>query len=330
MQLNNGQILSAANGTVRSETNDKGLELHRFTREQEAFFYKTHPLFCHEYFFNGYFGHIIRTTGGITLDFSTDAEKLVFNFGTIEFPCGATKGLFDLYIDGSFEKSYEAAEIGDKIEYETAGGLHRYTLYLPIYLFPIISSVELVGANEFVPHKKDAEILFLGDSITHGGIAEHPSNSYVMRVFRALNVGIINQGVSGFVYDAESVEKVCDPKIVVTAYGINDYGRKDADTLEKSAKEFIIKTRRTYPDAKIVSVLPLWTAWDEDENFKRLERERLKKVFDSYSDVTVDGHDLIPHDKKYLQDGLVHPNDEGFSFYGERLAIILKKFLNKH
>ena len=326
MKLDFDQIISAANGIVRTETNDKGLELHRFTREQEAFFYKTHPLYCHEYFFNGYFGKIIRTTGGITLNFSTDAKKIIFNFGTVEFPCGATKGLFDLYVDGSFAQSYEAAEIGDKIEHEASGELHSYTLYFPVYLFPIVSAVELVGANEFIPHKKETEILFLGDSITHGGIAEHPSNSYVMRIFRALDVGIINQGVSGFVYDAESVEKVCDPKIVVTAYGINDYGRKDANTLEKSAKEFIIKTRKIYPDAKIVSILPLWTAWDEDKNFKKSERERLKKVYDTFSDVTVDGYKLIPHDKKYLQDGIVHPNDEGFEFYGEHLAKILKKY----
>ena len=43
MKLTFEQIISAANGIVRTEQNDLGLELHRFTREQEAFFHKTHP-----------------------------------------------------------------------------------------------------------------------------------------------------------------------------------------------------------------------------------------------------------------------------------------------
>ena len=327
MELTYDEMTLAINGAVRTETNDKGIEFHRFTREQEAFFYKTHPLYCHEYFFNGYFGHIIRTTGGITMDFTTDAEKIIIKFGAIEYPCGATNGLFDLYVDGKNECSYEASEINDIIEYDAAPGSHDYVLYFPVYLFPIISSVELAGAGKFVPRQRKAEILFFGDSITHGGIALHPSNTYVSRVARDLSAGIINQGVSGFVYDADSIEKVCDPKIAVTAYGINDYGRKSAELLFKTAGDFISKVRAVYPAAKIVSVLPLWTAWDEDVNFKAEERKALMKVYGELSDVTVDGHDLIPHDKKYFQDGLVHPNDEGFKFYAERLGAILKKIL---
>ncbi|MBO5019453.1 MAG: hypothetical protein J6D52_02185 [Clostridia bacterium] len=73
MKLTNEQIISAANGIVRTEQNELGLELHRFTREQEGFFYKTHPLFCRESFFNGYFGRNCRTCAGVTLDFISDA-----------------------------------------------------------------------------------------------------------------------------------------------------------------------------------------------------------------------------------------------------------------
>ncbi len=40
MKLTFEQTISAANGIVRTEQNDLGLELHRFTREQEAFFIK--------------------------------------------------------------------------------------------------------------------------------------------------------------------------------------------------------------------------------------------------------------------------------------------------
>ena len=50
MKLTYEQIISAVNGIVRTEQNELGLELHRFTREQESFFYKTHPTFCRDSF----------------------------------------------------------------------------------------------------------------------------------------------------------------------------------------------------------------------------------------------------------------------------------------
>ena len=40
MKLTFEQIVSCANGIIRVEQNELGLELHRFTREQEGFFIK--------------------------------------------------------------------------------------------------------------------------------------------------------------------------------------------------------------------------------------------------------------------------------------------------
>lgn len=149
-----------------------------------------------------------------------------------------------------------------------------------------------------------------------------------MRVMRNLDVGIINQGSSGFVYDEGSVEKVCDPKIVITAYGINDYGRKTIEQLEEYAVTFFKKLRKTYKDAKIVSILPLWTIWDSDvKDFGIVQRTCLTRVYEKYSDYIIDGHNMMPHNKEYLGDGVVHPNDKGFEYYCNNLTNELKKFL---
>ena len=327
MKLSFEQIISAANGIVRTELNDVGLELHRFTREQESFFYKTHPLYCNNYFFNGYFGKNCRTTAGITIDFISDARKIRIQFGKIEYTHASRGHLFDLYMDNGLIKSYESYE---NIVFTSSGEEHRFTLYFPYYAFPIISSIELENATVFLPQKKNADILFLGDSITHGATALHPSNTYVNRVARELNVGIVNQGNSGFVYDVGSIDKVCEPRIIVTAYGINDFMKKDPVLIKKDTEDFMKKVRDVYGKAKIVSVLPLWTTWNsEDKQFKSAEKSCLKKIYEKYCDYTVDGHNLVPHDEKYFYDG-VHPNDEGFEFYGNNLAkelssIIMKK-----
>ena len=252
MKLTTEQIIAAANGIIRTEQNELGLELHRFSRTQEGFFYQTHPLYCRESFFNGYFGRNCRTCAGVTLDFVCDAEEININFGRIEATNDATGQKFDLYVDGEFERTFEVEgdldceDSGEKkLHYKTSGTLRHYVLYLPYYAFPIISGVELAGATVYEPRKREAEILFLGDSITQGVGADHPGNTYVCRVGRHLDVGILDQANSGFVYDAGSIEKVCEPKIIVTAYGINDFFRKDITLIEGETTEYLKKLTMT-------------------------------------------------------------------------------------
>lgn len=328
MELTFEQIISAVNGTVRTEQNELGLELHRFTREQEGFFYKTHPLFCKESFFNGYFGRNCRTCAGVTLDFISDAKVFRLKFGKTEYAKTVNERihLFDLYVNGVFAESYKTEK---EIVYNASGEKKRFTLYFPYYAFPIIASAELEGATIFLQQKKQVDILFLGDSITHGATAVHPSNTYVMRIARNMDVGILNQGNSGFVYDAGSIEKVCEPKIVVTAYGINDFYRKNVELIKRETTDFLKKLKEVYKAAIIVSIIPLWTLWDgADKNFMAAKRACLKNIYEMYSDYIIDGYNLIPHSEKYFADQ-VHPNDEGFAFYGENLSQRLQKILGE-
>ena len=327
MKLTFDEIASAAEGIVRTERNNVGLELHRFTREQEAFFYKTHKDFCNDYFFNGYFGKNCRTTAGVKLDFTTDAEEIVVKFGKTELATlrNPLDQLFDVYEGGELKATYQ---MGDELSHKTAGGKHRYEIYFPHYAFPVISDMELVGATIFEPCVRPAEIIFFGDSITHGARSNHPSNTYVMRVARALGVCVLNQGNSGFVYDAGSVERVCDPKIVVCAYGINDIVRKkDKSILRGDAEDFHKRVRECYPLSKIVSILPIYTSWEANKiDCIAEEREILSSVYKDYSDYIVDGRELIPLDMSLFDDG-IHPTEEGFEHYGKNLTNILKGIL---
>lgn len=326
MRLTIEQILSATNGIVSFEQNEFGLELHRFSKNQEEFFSKPHPLFSSDSFFDGYFLSNCRTTAGITIDFESDLTTLIVEFGKIEYSKNksVTAHFFDLYVDDVLVKSYE---VGEKIIYNSTGKKHRFSLCFPVYVFPIISLFKLENASTFLPLKKPVDILFLGDSITHGNRSVHPSNTYVMRVARKLGVGILNQGNGGFVYDADSIEKICEPKIVITAYGVNDYIRKDINQIESQTTIYFKKLKEVYKKSKIVSILPLWTLNNErEENWKSEERNCLKNVYQKYSDLIIDGFDLVPHDKKYFADSC-HPNEEGFKCYGENLSKQLQKLL---
>lgn len=322
MKLSFNEIVSCANGIARTEENELGLELHRFTRNQEGFFYTTHPYYCRMSFFNGYFGRNCRTGSGITLDFLSDAKTIDLQFNRVELTNDSQDQKFDLFVDNELVKSYDSTE---SVYYESDGKTHRFTVYFPYFAFPIISSLELIEANTFTPCKKEAKILFVGDSITHGVGASLPSDIYPNIVARNLDVGIINQANSGFIYDKGSIERAADPEIIVTAYGVNDYGHKDEKNLETETEEYLIKLRAVYPEAKIVSVLPVWTINDITENNSG-KREVLKSVYSKYCSLIVDGLELIPRDEKNFSD-IVHPNSEGYKHYGENLSKILKTLL---
>lgn len=324
MKLTYEQIISCANGIVRTEQNELGVELHRFSREQESFFYKTHPLFCKESFFNGYFGKNCRSTAGVTLNFESNAKELIIEYGRMDYTNNLTEQFVDLYVNNSYVKTFSTNE---KIVYQSQGENQLYTVYLPTYSFPIISNMELKDATIFNPIKKEIDILFMGDSITQGASKEvKPSNTYVMRVARGLNIGILNQGNSGFVYDEGAIEKVCAPKYIITAYGINDFYRKTDEQLEEYTIAFLKKVRKTYPNSKIISILPLWSLCGEEATVFVAKREMLNKIYKQYSDYIINGQNLIEHKREVLADA-VHPNEEGFKQYGDNLLKELKKII---
>ena len=87
------------------------------------------------------------------------------------------------------------------------------------------------------------------------------------------------------------------------------------------------KLREVYSDAKIVSILPLWTkSTKNDLNYKKEERDCLVRLYAKYSDYALDGHSLMPFDEHLYAD-TVHPNDAGSAMYGENLAKELASIL---
>ena len=67
MNLSYDEIISAISGAVRTENTEKGIELYRFTKEQESFF----KSFTDELKYK-----ISRDTAGMVMRFKTDSESL--------------------------------------------------------------------------------------------------------------------------------------------------------------------------------------------------------------------------------------------------------------
>ena len=152
-----------------------------------------------------------------------------------------------------------------------------------------------VGADEPAPLKKGDKIVFLGDSITAGGVGK---NGYVTVIkntlnekHKHLNIEIVGAGISGNkVPDLQRrLEKdvlAKKPTVVVIYIGINDvwHGENDPakgtpkDKFEAGLKDIIGKIQAT--GARVVLCTP--TVIGE----KKPGSNKLDKLLDEYSEVS--------------------------------------------
>ena len=105
--------------------------------------------------------------------------------------------------------------------------------------------------------------------------------------------------------------------------------RKTNEQLSQEADAFIKKVRSCYPNSKLFSILPLWTLWNaQSVDWGEDKRAILKAVYEKNDVHIIDGFKMMPHNIKYIEDGILHPNAEGFRYYGNRVAKVMEeKFL---
>ena len=80
------------------------------------------------------------------------------------------------------------------------GGMRRYVLYFPLYNQVNRLSLALEGSAKvapWTPYRKVAPILYYGSSITQGGCASRPDNSYQALIAKRNRIDFINLGFSG-------------------------------------------------------------------------------------------------------------------------------------
>ncbi len=221
MKLTNEELLSALTGVVYAEQTDDGLQLHRYTATQEQKlldrcangFTENHPVFPNLFYNN------TKANAGITLDFHTNAKEVCVGIAKAVLPYKhSCVENFDLYVNGRYQCSAPADR---DFVWTNNGKCKRFTLYFPPHQGVILSGVTLTDGASFTPAGTGVDVLCLGDSITQGSASAYASKTWVMTMQRKLDARVLNQGNAGFVYDADVLEKVCDPKIIITAYGVN-------------------------------------------------------------------------------------------------------------
>jgi len=303
--------------------------------------------------------YLAHTTTGGRLRFRTDSRYVAIRCYWDELyevphqPAGATSG-FDLYLTEDGVSRYYKTLMPPRFARNRQKGFRQIVYFetekmrdVTIY-FPIMNHVKrleigLEEQAEVLPGEKyrfPDPVVYYGSSITNGGCASRPGNTYEGFVSRALNLDQRNMGFSdsarGDIAVAEYIAKL-DMCAFVFDY---DHNAPNPEWLRKTHYPFYETIRKAKPDIPIICMFrPMFEVQDVAEpgiaeadakERKGIILETIKRAGDAGDNKIyfVDGSKLFAGDSSdaCTVDGR-HPNDLGFYRMAQALIPVVKQAL---
>lgn len=325
MELTLSQLRAVTLGALDVRQEEDGFRFLRMTETQAAAFTRADRTFAPK----------CRASSGVRLDFETDADDLAVHWHK---PIIATRTFcfFDVRVDGALVLHTGTPDCGAEPQGDfrvaLPAGMHRVQIFLPTVV-GVCLSVTLSDGAKVIPCRPKKRILVHGDSITQGYDAMKPSGCYANIVARHYDAEILNQAVGGAKFDPDVLEYVGEFDFALVAYGANDWSKKNLQDFTSDAKAFMEKFRALYPALKAFAILPIWRAdaltKENTAGDFMYCRGLIGQLAAQYGLIVLDDYELVPHDTELFSDKRLHPNDEGFAFYGERLIKMLDEYCGK-
>jgi lysophospholipase L1-like esterase len=184
------------------------------------------------------------------------------------------------------------------------------------------------AANLEVARKGEANLLFMGDSITDfwrnadGAFAGKPVLDKFFGQWKVANFGIAGDTTQGVLYRLNNGEgSGIKPKAIMLMIGTNNTARNSAGEIAEGVGAVVLSLQKSFPDARILllAIFPRGnpgdpvraTIADINNTIKKLDDG--KKVF--YMDIGagfLDASGAIPRD--VMSDGL-HPSGKGYEIW---------------
>jgi len=324
----------------------------RFTGEQLRL-YGADPLFR----------NLSMCSSGVYLSLVTDGDRLSFDCRTLELVSQILPAIAELGWDGvkeiirgltkKIEQRAPLPKPREKFDLVTDDGQRvsrmpknghlsfefrnearrtmRLRLYFPVFPYVAVRRLESNGSLE--PDETTLpRILCLGDSITQGFNAVHPSLTWTSRLADLLGVDALNQGVGGYYFDSASLDGLevlagegrSRPGLITVAYGTNDWDLvPELPTLRDNARRYFERLAGLFPGVPAYVLTPIWRG-DMDKpkacgGFDEVVRVIAEEAGRCPDNRIIDGLTIPIHDRKYFQDNWLHPNEEGFRVMADRL-----------
>lgn len=283
-------------------------------------------------------------TAGGRVRFRTDSHYIAIHAKmpvTGKMPHFALTGSagFDLYL-GKPEKYYATfvPPFGIQDGYESvvhfdSSAMREITINFPLYsevseLYIGVSDKASICQAE--PYKLEKPLVYYGSSITQGGCASRPGNSYESIISRKLDADYINLGFSGSARAEDTIAEYIsrlDMSVFVYDY---DHNAPSAEHLKNTHEKMFKTIRKEKPDLPIVLLpRPKFTLTTEEEERLEIIRQTYRNAVDGKDTnvYLIDGRTLM----KLAQDeGTVdncHPNDLGFMSMASALGELLEKLI---
>ncbi len=293
---------------------------------------------------------LYRNTAGGRIRFTTDSEYVALRCGydilcnMPHQPLTGSTG-FDLYITDqdecryfkSFVPPWDAKDRAHGYESIIHFGDRRkrdITMHFPLY-----NNVTLlhIGLQMDAVIMKSAGYLFAdpvvyyGSSITQGGCASRPGNSYQGFVSRALNLDQINLGFSGS-GKGEAAMREYIASLPMCAFVLDyDHNAPDEVHLSKTHEPMYRAVREAHPDIPILCLSRTDVHFGLKQEMKAVIRQTVEKA-QAEGDTNIrflDGDLLFGTDCRddCTVDG-THPNDLGFYRMAQGIIVELREMLN--
>ncbi len=200
-----------------------------------------------------------QNTAGGRVRFVTDADRVVLRAamravtGMPHFALTGSAG-FDLYADGVYCGTF-VPPLELKTGYTSElpvgnGGLREFTVHFPLYSGVVKLELGLPSGctlGAAAPYRTAAPVVYYGSSITQGGCASRPGNTYQSMLSRALSCDHLNLGFSG--------SALGEPCLADYIAGLNmsafvldyDHNAPDPAHLEATHAAFFQKVRSRQP-----------------------------------------------------------------------------------
>ena len=207
-----------------------------------------------------------------------------------------------------------------------SGQMEEYVLYFPLYN-PITELIIGLDADAVVTHgKKYREIdpiLYYGSSITQGGCASRPDNSYESLIAKWNNIDFINLGFSG---NGKAEQTMCEylSQIKCSLFVCDyDYNAPTPEYLRNTHYNLYEVFRKAQPKTPILFVSK------PDYDYDNTSEERIKIILETYNRAKANGDNNVYFlsgkdlygDKDRIQCAVdsCHPTDLGFYRIAEKI-----------
>lgn len=281
-------------------------------------------------------------TAGGRVRFRTDSKRIAViakmdGIGKMSHFTLAGSAGFDMYANdryaGSFIPPFAISSGFESCLFLNSEQMKNITINFPLYsnLIDLYIGVDEGSSLENpVPYRHEKPIVYYGSSITQGGCASRPGNSYQSILSRRFDCDYINLGFSGNAKaEDEMMNYISELDMSVFVYDY-DHNAPNIEHLKNTHEKMFHAIRKKNPELPIIMMSrPKYFLSDE-------EQERLAIIRTTYEHAVsagdknvyvISGRELMA---EALDNGTVdntHPNDFGFYAMAEALGKVLEKII---